>query len=559
VRPIFTVILLSLLTLPLFFWNLTDLGLFNTQEAIRVNVAREMQRTGEWLVPVRRGEVYIAKPPMVYWCQIGLAKLRGVEVGEFELRLNAAIWGWLGVMATYFAARRMLGGSGSGSTACLGSQAVARDHAETMNTAALDPAFWSAAILAAGVLYSQSARVGEIDVMLVAPVVTAIACMHASWRHVLATGKAHWGWVLLAALAACIAAAVKGPAGLMVIALGGSVPTVAYALVSRATPTLGGREVSRRWWAFKQLESTHPLLVIGLPLVLLWLWLREARLRVGDETFAALVGFEASDNLNWFDWGGMVRYAEAVGVSLGVFLPLSVIGLWWVWRSRREMSPGRIAVACWFVLGLLTFAVTTKGVGRYLTPVWPAIAMLAGLGVVWLRAREKYPARLALVLAAALVAQAGSLACWHAFGRTTAWAERSPREFMREVLAKCDPSRLGTLGFNFDAFDFYADQTVETWGENRFGTPVSKLFAMLWGEAAGSRSWKADQPGAYTLLVLEENPANRREFGSAAEQLLKAGLTWEEVPMTAVYRRPPGDARVLVWRVAAGQTGRDPR
>jgi 4-amino-4-deoxy-L-arabinose transferase-like glycosyltransferase len=553
VRPIFAVILLSLLTLPLFFWNLTDLGLFNTQEAIRVNVAREMQRAGEWLVPVRRGEVYIAKPPMVYWCQIGLAKVRGVEVGEFELRLNAAIWGWLGVMATYFAARGMLGKDGdSGSTTLLGSKVVAREHG------ALAPALWSAAILAAGVLYSQSARVGEIDVMLVAPVVAAIACMHASWRHVLATGKAHWGWVLLATLAACVAAAVKGPAGLMVIALGGSVPTLAYALVSRAAPILGGRRASRGWWAFKQLESTHPVLVIGLPLALLWLWLREARLRVGDTKFAALVGFEASDNLNWFDWGGMVRYAEAAGVSLGVFLPLAVIGLWWLWRSRREVSPGRIAVACWFVLGLAAFAVTTKGVGRYLTPVWPAMAMLAGLGVAWLRSREKYPARLALVLFVALAAQAGALTWWHAFGRTAAWAERSPREFMQELLTQCDSSRLGTLGFNFDAFDFYADQKVETWGENRFGTPLSKLFAMLWGEAAGSRSGKSDQPGAYTLLVLEENPANRREFGSASEQLLKAGLTWEEVPMTAVYRRPPGDARVLVWRVAAAQTGRGP-
>ena len=109
VRPIAAVITLSLLVLPVYFWNLNDLGLFNTQESIRVSVAREMQRAGEWIVPLRRGEVYIAKPPMVYWCQIGLANLRGTAVGEFELRLNAALWGWLGVIATYFAARNMLG------------------------------------------------------------------------------------------------------------------------------------------------------------------------------------------------------------------------------------------------------------------------------------------------------------------------------------------------------------------------------------------------------------------------------------------------------------------
>lgn len=542
-RPIHAVILLSLLTLPVFFWNLTDLGLFNTQEAIRVNVAREMQRAGEWLVPIRRGEVYIAKPPMVYWSQMGLAKVRGVEVGESELRLNAAIWGWFGVIATYFAARSMLRDFRSDlSTTCRGRQAVA-----------LDPAFWAAAALSVGVLYSQSARVGELDVMLVAPVVAAIGFMNASWRHMLRTGRAHLGFVLLATLSACVAAAVKGPAGLLVIALGGSVPTLLHAWTTRDSLSLGGRTASRRWYAFKSLESTHPVLVIGLPVVLAWLWLREARLRVGDEKFAALVGFEASDNLNWFDWGGMVRYGEAVTVSLGVFLPLVLVGLWGVWRERRGLSPGVRAVACWFVLGLVAFAVSTKGVGRYLTPIWPAMAMLVGLGVASLAGREKYPMRLAVALVAALLVQGGALTWWHAFGRTAAWAERSPREFLNEVFATSDRSRLGTLSFNFDAFDFYAGQVIETWGDKRFGSPLSELAAML----------RADgPPGAdakpYTLLVMEENEANRRMFGSAAEQLRAAGLRWEESATTAVYRRPPGDARVLVWRVYSEAPGRPP-
>lgn len=547
-RPIHAVILLSLLTLPVFFWNLTDLGLFNTQEAIRVNVAREMQRAGEWLVPIRRGEVYIAKPPMVYWSQIGLAKVRGVEVGEFELRLNAALWGWMGVIATYFAARSMLRGAAHAENTAGRPPPPAGRQAE-----ALDPAFWSAAALSVGVLYSQSARVGELDVMLVAPVAAAIGFMNASWRHMLRTARAHLGFVLLATLSACVAAAVKGPAGLLVIALGGSVPTLLHAWTTRDSLRLGGRMVSRPWYAFKSLESTHPVLVIGLPVVLVWLWLREARLRVGDEKFAALVGFEASDNLNWFDWGGMVRYGEAVTVSLGVFLPLVLVGLWSIWRDRREMSPGVRAVACWFVLGLVAFAVSTKGVGRYLTPIWPAMAMLVGIGVSCLARREKYPMRLAVMLVSALVLQGGVLTWWHALGRTAAWAERSPREFLNEVFATSDRSRLGTLSFNFDAFDFYAGQVIETWGDKRFGSPLSELAAMLRADGSGGGDAKP-----YTLLVMEENEANRRMFGSAAEQLRAVGLRWEESATTAVYRRPPGDARVLVWRVYSEAPGRSP-
>jgi len=534
VRPIAAVITLSLLVLPVYFWNLNDLGLFNTQESIRVSVAREMQRAGEWIVPLRRGEVYIAKPPMVYWCQIGLANLRGTAVGEFELRLNAALWGWLGVIATYFAARNMLGSR-------IGCDETTAPHP---GTRWFDPAFWSAVALAVGVLYSQSARVGELDVMLVAPVASAIAWLNASWRHMLRTGRVSWLCAAGATAAACVAAAVKGPAGLMVIALGGSVPTLVHAALSRSQPRLGGQPVGRAWWVFKQLESTHPLLVLGVPLGLLWAWLREARLRVGDEKFADLVGFEATDNLNWLDWGGMVRYAEAVAIALGGFLPFVVLGLWIIWRERSRLTPGRTAAACWFVLGLIGFAVSTKGVGRYLTPIWPGMAVLAGIGVAWLGARERYKARLLLVLVAITLVQGAALTWWHAFGRSGAWAARSPRDFMAEVLASCNASRLGTLGFNADALDFYAGRPVDIWGIGRFAKPVEELAALLRDEA---RSGSAMTP--YTLLVLEENHANRILFGSAREDLQSVGLTWEEVPMRLEYRRPPGNARVLVWRV----------
>ncbi|MFM9957426.1 MAG: ArnT family glycosyltransferase [Phycisphaerales bacterium] len=529
-RPLTAVILLSLITVPVFFWNLTDLGLFNTQESIRVNVAREMQRAGEWVVPLRRGEGYIAKPPMVYWSQMVLAGARGAvggdgEVGEFELRLSAALWGWAGVMATFFAARRLL-------------RDLPTKHA------ALDPAFWSGAALAVGVLSSQSARVGEIDVMLMAPVATAIMAMHASWMNMLARGKAHWGWIGLAMLAACVAAAVKGPAGLIVIALGGSVPTLLHGWLSRSAVVLGGKPVSRGVWVFKQFEATHPVLVLGLPLVLMWLWLREARARVGAERFEALVNLEVQDNLRWFDFSGTDRYVESVLIALGVFLVFAAVGGWRVWRDRRVLTPGMWVVACWFGLGLLAFVLTTKGVGRYLTPIWPGMAMLAGVGVWTLASRERYVGRLVAVLVGCVVVQGGVLTWWHAHARTRAWAERSPREFVREVVALEGgvSGGVGTLDFVFDAVDFYADMKVEAWGRHRAARPLEELAARL-----------SESGGAYTLLVVEENSANRNEEGDPAERLERAGLRWREVKVGAVHRRPPGDARVMAWRVWAGE------
>src|SRR5687768_2218011 len=84
--------------------GLTAHGLTNWQEAQRALVAREMQSRGEWIVPTVNDRPYLAKPPMIYWWQLAIAKARGAQSGEFELRLTVALAGWLGVVALYLVA-----------------------------------------------------------------------------------------------------------------------------------------------------------------------------------------------------------------------------------------------------------------------------------------------------------------------------------------------------------------------------------------------------------------------------------------------------------------------
>jgi len=88
------VVLLSALCWALYLPGLTAHGLMNWQEGQRALVAREMQARGEWLVPTAHGRPYLAKPPMIYWCELGLAELRGARCGEFELRATVALFGW---------------------------------------------------------------------------------------------------------------------------------------------------------------------------------------------------------------------------------------------------------------------------------------------------------------------------------------------------------------------------------------------------------------------------------------------------------------------------------
>ena len=49
------------------FFNLWTRSLENHDYVRHAEVAREMIRSGEWVVPHLNGEVYIDKPPLVFW------------------------------------------------------------------------------------------------------------------------------------------------------------------------------------------------------------------------------------------------------------------------------------------------------------------------------------------------------------------------------------------------------------------------------------------------------------------------------------------------------------
>lgn len=68
----------------------------------------EMLQTGDFVVPRINGEVYIVKPPLLYWTLAGLYSATGV-INEFIARLPNALSGVLLIVAVYLYARRALG------------------------------------------------------------------------------------------------------------------------------------------------------------------------------------------------------------------------------------------------------------------------------------------------------------------------------------------------------------------------------------------------------------------------------------------------------------------
>jgi 4-amino-4-deoxy-L-arabinose transferase-like glycosyltransferase len=65
-RPGAWLLVLGAIAALLFFWDLQGLG-FLDNEGRYAEVAREMLRTGDWITPHLNGEVFLNKPPLVFW------------------------------------------------------------------------------------------------------------------------------------------------------------------------------------------------------------------------------------------------------------------------------------------------------------------------------------------------------------------------------------------------------------------------------------------------------------------------------------------------------------
>lgn len=65
-RPLIWLSLLCVLAAFFCFWDLRGLG-FLDNEGRYAEVAREMLRTGDWITPRLNGEVFLNKPPLVFW------------------------------------------------------------------------------------------------------------------------------------------------------------------------------------------------------------------------------------------------------------------------------------------------------------------------------------------------------------------------------------------------------------------------------------------------------------------------------------------------------------
>lgn len=331
----------AILTLP----SLGTTSLWDIDEGLNAEAAREMLESGNWIVPTFNFQPRNAKPALLYWLQAAAYERFGVT--EFAARLPSAIAALGVVLLTYYLGRRMF-----------------------------DPAtgLLAGLILLSSIQFCLLAHAATPDMLLLFGVTLGMAAFWSGYD------RDRRLWLITCAFGAAFAVLAKGPVG---IALPGLV--IGLFLLSRG-------EVKRAW-DWRLLGGAVIFCLIALPWYIL----------VGSETKGAFLrGFWWNENVGRFleplesHRGPIFYYPLALVIGLA---PWSVFLIPTVWNGIREARDAGCArlqqrfLLIWAGCYLLFFTAAATKLPNYILPLYPALALLTARTLErWRRQRLTIPA-----------------------------------------------------------------------------------------------------------------------------------------------------------------------
>jgi 4-amino-4-deoxy-L-arabinose transferase-like glycosyltransferase len=325
----------------LFVFQLGAVPLFDLDEAIYAETAREMIESGDWLTPQFNYSPDFDKPVLIYWLMAGAMKTFGPS--EFSTRLPSCIFGILLLIVTYGLVR-ILRGPRAGILAMI--------------------------ILASSLEMIVLSHAALTDMVLVFFITSALA----SFYLMLDTNRGILTLGLYSALA--LAVLTKGPVGLVLPAL-----IIAAFLLSVGRWREGTRRLHLGWGIV--IFSAIVIPWYGLMFHLHgWAFWNAFFMRHNIERFTSVIGGHA---------GAPFYYLAVIAVGFFpwvAFLPASVLSaiprisnvrVWQRLRTLPSQNPFEWFMILWTaaVVGFFTLAGTK--LPHYIAPAFPAMAVLVAV------------------------------------------------------------------------------------------------------------------------------------------------------------------------------------
>lgn len=262
------------------FLELGRMDVYMDNEGQRVAPPYEMLVSGDYVIPTLNGEVYLAKPPLLYWMTAAVYQATGV-VNEWTGRVVTATFAVALVIILYLYLRKTV------------DESIARLAAVGMLAAPY---------------FLERARWADLDIPLAVAIFLAIAALRASW-HAAWTGR-RIGMMVAAGLLTGAAILLKGPVPLLFL----SAALLAEIIVSGKDPSAVVRRGILWTVLCFVLEFIRMLLNIGAPIVLTmfaigWILLALFHARRGTATRIGIwIGAVVLGILIAMPWGLSVLY-----------------------------------------------------------------------------------------------------------------------------------------------------------------------------------------------------------------------------------------------------------
>lgn len=355
----FRIAMLALL-LAIFLASLGAPGFWEKDEGRYAQAAREMRRSGDFLVPTLRGQPRLNKPPLFYWAIAGSQAALGEN--EFASRLPSALAGFAAALVVFLLTRRLAG----------------------------ETAGWFAAVVYATTIYGAGmGRLAHPESFLSLAVSSSLLCFFTAYRD----GFRNKKLLALAWLCAGLGFLAKGPHGILLPVL----VMCVYLLARKDGPSIRRMMFGRG-------------LLIALAPVACWggLVVAEKGLGIVDhwvaETFGRMAGTEDFHKEPvWF------------------FLPVLIAGFlpWTLWlpvvvqrfRARGSRPAGGRFLLVWVGVIFVFFSIGTNKAASYMLSAMPPLAIATGIALA--RLENSRALRTVGILHAVVVVAAGiALAVW---------------------------------------------------------------------------------------------------------------------------------------------------
>lgn len=327
-RQLAAVLILVLIFGALYFIGLGRASLWEMDEALYAEIAREMYVSGDYVVPHYNYVPHFEKPPLGFWLTAFSYRIFGVT--EFAARFFSALFGLAGVVLIYFLIRRSRGPRA---------------------------ALAGAVILGGSFEYAIMATMGLLDMPVTFFTIMTFFGLH------LAVLEGKPRWFLLAGLGAALAVLTKGPAFVLL-------PGAAL-LVYIAVEELRGNRVFRRLLTPWLPAAFCLFLILVLP------WYAAIYLRLGPAYFSRNFGYMFSlvtrsvlaHGEPWF------YYLLVLPVALLPWTPGLFGGVRLFFARSRERA-GLLFFA-WLAVYFLFFSIARTKLPGYIMPLLPAAAAVA--------------------------------------------------------------------------------------------------------------------------------------------------------------------------------------